>query len=311
MWPEVLSEAQLDALKDRTDALLPGVSAIAQRHAWGHAAVERVQDGSLPVFAIGSDLILKLYPSPYIEERRIEACVLERISGHVRCPQVEASGELAGWGYLAMSRLAGEQLVTAWPRIARSNQLRLAEELGQWLRDLHAVPIDGLELRSVPWTSFLAGQYAAATEDQRRRGLGEPWLSQIEGWLATVDLADDRPGVLLQTEMMREHTFVVERHGRWELSGVIDFEPAMLGAREYEFASVGVFLTCGDGSLLRRLLLAYGYREDQLDHDLQRRFLAHDLLHRFRHLAWHLRRVPPAAGVDRLDALAAQWWAFE
>ncbi len=32
----------------------------------------------------------------------------------------------------------------------------------------------------------------------------------------------------------------------WRLCGLIDFEPAMRGEREYEFVSVGVFAAQGD-----------------------------------------------------------------
>ena len=39
---------------------------------------------------------------------------------------------------------------------------------------------------------------------------------------------------------MRSHLLTAEGpEGTWRLSGLIDFEPAMLGEREYEFADVG------------------------------------------------------------------------
>lgn len=47
-----------------------------------------------------------------------------------------------------------------------------------------------------------------------------------------------------------------QRHAQilWRLTGLIDFEPAMRGAREYEFAAVSVFFAEGDAELLRRTL---------------------------------------------------------
>jgi hygromycin-B 7''-O-kinase len=90
---------------------------------------------------------------------------------------------------------------------------------------------------------------------------------------------------------------------------LFDFEPAMRGAREYEFASLGLFVSCGDAGFLRRTLTAYGYRPDDLDEPLQRRLLAYALLHRYSSLAWYLTRLP-APKKPTLDALAICWWAL-
>jgi hygromycin-B 7''-O-kinase len=60
---------------------------------------------------------------------------------------------------------------------------------------------------------------------------------------------------------------------------------------------------------LRRLLLAYGSRERELDLGLQRRFMAYALMHRYSNPAWYLERVPPGEGDHTLDDLAARWFA--
>jgi len=70
------------------------------------------------------------------------------------------------------------------------------------------------------------------------------------------------------------HLLVTPNPDGWSLSGLFDFEPAMRGARECEFASVGLFVAHGDAGFLRRLLLAYGYRPHQLYDELPRRLLA-------------------------------------
>jgi hygromycin-B 7''-O-kinase len=81
-----------------------------------------------------------------------------------------------------------------------------------------------------------------------------------------------------------------------------------LGASEYEFASVGLFVSCGDAALFRRILLAYGYRAADLTPELARRMLAYALIHRYSKLPWYLERVPPPSGVVTLDALAEVWF---
>jgi hygromycin-B 7''-O-kinase len=115
--------------------------------------------------------------------------------------------------------------------------------------------------------------------------------------------------VLLHTEVMREHPLAAEDpEGTWRLCGLIDFEPAMRGEREYEFVAVGVFLAQGDGRFLARTPAAYGYHPDQLGPDLRRRLLAWGILHRYSNLRWWMRRLPEPYR-PTLEALADRWFA--
>jgi hygromycin-B 7''-O-kinase len=117
--------------------------------------------------------------------------------------------------------------------------------------------------------------------------------------------------VLLHTEVMREHLLATEGPGgAWRLSGLIDFEPAMRGEREYEFVAVEVFVAEGDARFLARTLAAYGYHRDELGPDLRRRLLAWGILHRYSNLRWWLRRLPEPSR-PTLDALADCWFATE
>jgi hygromycin-B 7''-O-kinase len=118
------------------------------------------------------------------------------------------------------------------------------------------------------------------------------------------------PRALLHTELMREHLLASPDGSGWRLSGLFDFEPAMLGAPEYDFASFGLFVSCGDGNFLRRALLAYGHAEHALDGALQCRLMAYALLHRYSNLRWYLERLP-AAGATTLEQLAARWWRLD
>ena len=93
------------------------------------------------------------------------------------------------------------------------------------------------------------------------------WADQLPGFLDDVTLAPGPP-VLLHTEVRRPHLFAVQAHGgAWRLSGLVDFDHAIRGAREYEFVAVGIHMARGDSRFLRRLLTAYGYTRGQLDRD--------------------------------------------
>ncbi len=88
---------------------------------------------------------------------------------------------------------------------------------------------------------------------------------------------------------------------RWTLSGLFDFEPAMLGDRAYEFVAVGLFVSRGDPRLLGRVMAAYGRTFSP--HEL----MAHTLPHVYSNLPWYFRELP-APPEDTLDSLAETWF---
>jgi hypothetical protein len=64
---------------------------------------------------------------------------------------------------------------------------------------------------------------------QRARGLDARWAAQIPKFLDSVPFPPSSP-VLLHTEVMREHLLATSGPaGGWSLSGLYDFEPAMMG----------------------------------------------------------------------------------
>ncbi|MBN8510571.1 MAG: phosphotransferase, partial [Burkholderiales bacterium] len=160
------------------------------------------------------------------------------------------------------------------------------------------------------WPDFIARQRAEAVARHRARGLDAAWLDRIEPFLARWAPEAGGRTVLLHTEVMREHLLVERDTAGWRCSGLIDFEPAMPGAPDYEFASVGLFVSGGERRLLHRLLRAYGHPGLDRDTSLPMRLLALALLHRYGHLRWYLQRLPvPGAGT--LEALAERWFGVD
>lgn len=293
-----------------TDALHAHAAAIAQRHGLGGEPVTRYDSGSLPVFALGTRHVLKLYPPQDHAHEQVEARVLGFVDGRLPLPtpQVVASGEWDDGSYLLMTQLRGRRLVEVWPQLTATERERLCRHLGEAVAALHA--LDSRPLADLPpphWEAFMPSQRRQAVERQRQCGLPEPWLEQIEPFLERWAGAGDAEQVLLHTEVMREHLLVEPEGTGWHLSGLFDFEPTMRGAREYEFASIGLFVSAGDARALRCILRAYGYAETQLDGVLQNRLMAQALLHRYSNLPWYLQRLPLPSAM-RLEQLAAHWW---
>ncbi|WP_283136124.1 aminoglycoside phosphotransferase family protein [Rhizohabitans arisaemae] len=312
LLPAAVTEEQFLAVHQDEELLRPGVVELVGRLGLRGLGVERFSDGSLPVYAVGDRHVLKLYPDVYRREHfEVESDVLQVVRGRlpIPTPEVERAGEFEGWSYVLMSRLPGESLATAWPGIPERDREGLADVLGETLAALHAVPSPEVGSLGPPdWQGFLRDQREKCVAHHRADGLDEVWLAQIPDFLDSVTLPPSPP-VLLHTEVMREHLRVTRGPGGWRLSGLFDFEPAMLGAREYEFVAVGLFVSCGEGNLLRRLMIAYGYDPTDLDEALQRRLLAYTLLHRYSSLDWYLTRLP-APPDPTLGSLAACWWAL-
>ena len=179
-------------------------------------------------------------------------------------------------------------------------------EAAEALAALHAM--DHRSLTDVvgpsDWDAFLRRRRAGALEHHRATGLTESWLSRIPEFLDSVPLPVPAELSLLHTEFMREH-LTVELSGGRRLTGLFDFEPAMIGDPAYDFVGVGLFVTRADPRRLRRFYEAYGrapYDPEQL--------LAHTLLHVYSNLPWYLRELP-APAEPRLDALAERWFGTE
>jgi hygromycin-B 7''-O-kinase len=302
--PAVRTDQEWQAVVGDEEIVRPAAEDLAARLGLAGAGLRRYPGGSRPVYAVGDRRVLKLYPTVSAPDGVTEARVLEYLGGRlpVATPGLLACGEYEnGWRYVLMSQLPGTGLDAAWPTIPRPNQDRVASQAGEMLAALHALdpgPLHGI-LGPADWAGFLADQRATASERQRVVKLPGRWLSQIEGFLASVPAAPGRERVLLHTEMTREHLLV--NSDTWTLSGLLDFETAMIGDRAYEFAAAGLFLPRGDPRLLGRLLAAYGRSFDP------RELLAYTLLHLHANLPECLTEFP-APPEPTLDSLAQTWF---
>jgi hygromycin-B 7''-O-kinase len=308
--PAADDEAGWDTLLADESALAPRIDALLARHGLAQAPRQRYDSGSLPVYALGEHHVLKLFPPHEREHAAVEARVLAALDGALPLPTPQlfaAADDADGWPYLLMGQLQGQRLVNAWPALNAAERDDIADALGTAIAALHA--IDTTPLADLPpdWDHFFAAQAASAVERQAARGLPAHWLDQLGPFLARWSPPPTPRRVLLHTEIMREHLFVERTPRGARLSGLIDFEPAMLGASEYEFASVGLFVACGDARVLRRVLRAYGYAAHTLDEALQCRLMAQALLHRYSNLPWYLKRLPPGDATT-IEQLAARWW---
>lgn len=310
LMPHIFSESEFADVVEEHPLFDAAIDVIVQRHGLGPGARKRYGSGSMIVYAIGHAFVVKLFPPIYGEGARTEARVLEFLDGRlpVETPRLAAMGELDGWPYVVMAQLPGQDLSKVWRDVPPANRKHLAQELGELLTALHALPTDELTELDVGWDVWAASQRAEVVERQRLLGAPDAWVGQIPAFLDRIEWGAGPRGVgLLHTEIMREHLKVCCVRGRWRLCGLFDFEPAMVAPVDYEFASVGLFVARGERGLLRPLLEAYGFAPDELDEALSERFLAMTLLHRYCNLKWYLGVLPPPPE-PTLESMARSWW---
>ncbi|MDQ1043318.1 phosphotransferase family protein [Streptomyces sp. V4I2] len=304
MLPLVETDEEWDAVVPDETVMRAGAQDLCARLGLAGAPLTRFTEGTQPVYAVGDDLVLKLFPAAAAQDGIAEGRVLSHLQGllPVPTPRVHDVGPYEnGWQYVLMSRLHGENLAQVWGRLPRADQEPFVADIGETLAVLHA--LDPAPLADVlgpgDWGAFLDRRRAAAVEQQRRHGLPAAWLEQIPGFLASVALPRAPRPALLHTEVMAQH-FLVDPDGR-RLTGLFDFEPAMIGDRAYDFVGVGLFVTRGDPRLLARLTASYGHAFEPAD------LLAYTLLHVYSNLPWYLRELPARAD-GTLTSLAEAWF---
>ncbi|MFE1949697.1 aminoglycoside phosphotransferase family protein [Streptomyces sp. NPDC059524] len=304
MLPVVETDEDWDAVVSDESVMRPGAEDLCARLGFSGAPLVRFPDGSQPVYAVGDDHVLKLFPGAAAQDGIAEGRVLAHVQGRlpVPTPMVRASGPYEnGWRYVLMSRLPGKNLAHLWEHVPQNHRERLVAEIGEALSALHALSPDPLRdvLGPEDWGAFLDRRTVGAVEQQRARGLSEAWLEQIPDFLASVALPRVPQPSLLHTEVMQQH-FLVDPDG-WRLTGLFDFEPAMIGDRAYDFVGVGLFVTRGDPALLARLTEAYGNRFEPSE------LMAYTLLHVYSNLPWYLRELP-APAQESFPSLAEAWF---
>jgi hygromycin-B 7''-O-kinase len=169
-FPSVHSLSEYEPFS-RDEALLrPGVNAICDVLGLARASLCRYPDGSLPVYAVGDSLALKIYPPFDLAARDAESTILQVVDDRlsVPTPGVRAVGELDGWGYLLMDQLRGVSLAEAWPHVPADDQLRIAAAMGEALAELHSVSDVRLDAVRVDWPHFIEEQRSTAVAAQRR-----------------------------------------------------------------------------------------------------------------------------------------------
>lgn len=287
---------------------------ICARHNLSDARLQRSQQGENIIFFVDTRFVIKIY-APFRESFRREKAALEFAQGKLRIetPEILYTGDLEGWSYLVMTRLAGFPAREVWPEIGTRERIEIVSRLGVALKNLHnhAAPLSHPAL-NLDWHGFIERQARTCVERQRACGANPEWLDSLPAYIAaSLDLlpAEYKP-VLLHGDVHFGNLLLAQENGRWRISGLFDFGDSLCGFHEYEFVAPGVLMVQGDRELQRALLLAYGYNESQLDASLRARLMLLTILYECSDLRKYALRLSPEAVRFTLQELEAAIWTF-
>ena len=275
---------------------------------------KRITEGSRLLVSSADRYVLKVFSPEDGDFARTEIIFLTHLYGKlpIHTPELVASGHWGIYPYIIMEKLDGMPLSGVWNRLSAGEHRDIIEQLGIGVHALHTLPTESLARTPFQWHPFIEHQEKALLDNHRSFGLGGLWLNQLSDYLDTcrLDLHDPARLAPLHTELMLEHIFIKKSGTQWVLSGLIDFEPSMVGHIEYEFCAVGLFLTRGERDLFRAFLSSYGYPETELTDELSRRIMGLMLLHRYSNLKWFLTLLAADAQFTELRQLEQSWYGL-
>jgi len=311
--PRFATVAEFEAAPRTLELWGPALREICRLQGLGYRRPRLFTEASAIVGAIDERYVIKLFHPADGDHATTERAVLAFLDEvpEVPTPPLAGHGEVERWPYVVMELLPGRPLGELWDELGEGEQRALMGPIARLARALHDVGPEGLELPWPPWHDFVQGQVDGCLAHHQATGLADRWCRQIPAFVANLGLTE-RPAAslrILHTELMPAHVLVQPATEGLAISGLIDFEPAMIGHREYEWGAVAIFLSRGRPGLLGELLRTYGYAPGELDRRLQEQLLGYLLLHRYSRLPWYLDLMPPPGGPTLAD-MARTWFCF-
>jgi hygromycin-B 7''-O-kinase len=287
---------------------------ICRRHRLPHTQLRRSAQGENIIFLVDEAFVLKIF-APFRENYQRETSALAFAHGKlsIETPELVHTGEIEGWSYLVMTKLKGLASREVWASICLRDRLQIVSRLGAAMKELHSheAPLRQTALNR-DWRGFIERQARRSVERQRACGANPQWLESLPDYIAArlPLLPEDDRHVFLHGDIHAGNLLLAEDGGRWRITGLIDFGDSLCGFHEYEFVAPGVLMVQGSRELQRRMLLAYGYPEAQLDLALRARLMLLTVLYECSDLRKYALRLAPEAWHFTLDRLEAAIWTF-
>ena len=266
---------------------------------------ERIYEGSRILYQIQGKRIVKVFSAQENSFSENEAEYLKALHGKlsVTTPKLFSAGTHRGYPFLIMEKLPGSSLKSIWIDLSPWEKKRILSQIAQMLKELHSLPVEQLKDRDPQWSRFMKTQTDNLVNNHREFGLNSIWRDRIHEFIESTEAIEfSSETVLCHTEVMKEHLFLTKKNGSFNLSGLIDFEPSMVAIPEYDFCSVGLFISGGEAGLFKHFLESYGYRGSP--EGIMRMLL----LHRYSNMKWFISTIPDSVHVNSIEDLIHYWF---
>lgn len=314
IFPHVSSFEEYENIKIQIDRFEKAAREIIAFHRLSDEPLS-LFDGTNIVFAYGNNRVIKIFPPFHQDQFKSDLLVMNHLQNKVsvKTPIIEYHGVIDGWPYIIMSRLDGTLLEGLWETLDHNNKKILIRELGVLIREVHALPTQGLEAIDCHWEQFISKQINECVSRHKITKLSDALLKQIPEYLesAKEHLPMIKNPVILTGEYTPMNFLVKQISGVWHIAGLIDFGDAMLGLPEYDLLGPGAFLIQGDKTLLQEFLTAYGYTQEELTSALSKQLTLLMLLHRYSNLRIQIRIDNWMSKVASIKELENLVWGFQ
>jgi aminoglycoside phosphotransferase (APT) family kinase protein len=272
---------------------------VLARHGLPQAPVEPTTPGTFPTLVAGNNVV-KFFGERFSggECWEVEHGLHHVLLAHpeIPAPAVVAEGCLFEdewpWPYLVTTRVRGTPWSTA--HLTKGVQARLAGDLGNIIRQVHALPPPTGQLWERDWLAELRTNVLVR---HRQWGtLPAHLVEQIEPYL--VEALPVRR--LLHAALHSDHVFVDDGH----LVAIIDWGDALAADPCYELPALHLHAFGGDKRLLAAFLKSYGW---EIGPDFARRAMTMTLLHKFNVLRG-VRATVDRHDIRTLDELVSLLW---
>jgi len=312
--PSITTFEEFENLKSTPEVFESLAEKILLRHQLPQSSLTLFSEGTNIVFAYGENKVIKIFPPFHLDQYTSDSLVLKHLQNKlsVKTPTIEHEGKIEGWLYIIMTQLEGTLLEELWDEMDRNNKLIIIRQLGALIKQVHALPTNGLEAIDCHWEEFISQQIENCLEHHKSKGLDLALLEQIPSYLEPIkdSLKQIKAPVLLTGEYTPMNFLVKQVDGIWHIEGLIDFGDATLGRAEYDLLGPVAFLVQGDKTLLKALLTSYGYSLEMLTQNLSHRLTALILLHKYSNLNIQIRIPDWKTKVKSLKNLESLLWEF-
>jgi hygromycin-B 7''-O-kinase len=270
---------------------------------WSRASLGR------NVVFISPTAVIKLGPPFWLGEMAREVAALNFVAGRlpVDIPAFIATGTVDGWDYLVQQRLPGTNLHSLWQQLDATAKAKLARQHGALMAVLHSLPLDVVpDVLHFDWAEMLGGQRDCCASDMAAAGVDGVLVAQIGDYLdATPWHIEQGKEVLLHGDLSHLNFLVAEVDGAWEITGLLDWGDAKIGAPSHDFISPGMHMYRGDQAALWQWYQGYTLLNREQAAEVQRVVMARSMLYYSEGFAKLIQRIPGADACTTWSALAS------